>query len=726
MIAPTEQLRRLPTGSARRQRGAAALMAMLFLSIFATLAVAMVGMSSINMQSASNLADVERARAVAESGLRWQAQRFIRMTRPRTTIGNITPAVADSLWPSIKTAIRNDYALMSLAAERAAPVDNGDSITAPEIALDAARTERFRITVEQDPSDNRYLIVTSTGTFRDSSRSVSMRFQIDKKVKYAVVGRVPIQLGRNTIVEGPVGMGTANKFPPILMLSDFTHFDSTLATRISQWNTFLQGKSFYNGVQVRNHEGYDNRINVNNPMEYQLATAAGFTDTNGDSYIDEYDLFLARFDSDNDKRITRSEFTNPSTGQLYDQQFFTAIDSIGAPLYDGDVVRAGYLDGVIDNFDGYAKLRGSIALATTESAWTNHINTNRPAGYNDINDYIQGVTATTDPTTVPVKFGADATDIFDLAPSNFEECANAFRGRAGTAAGATIRSGSLIANATLTAADANAGTTTERTPLGSTSYQATYLRPVFRNMTFRNIVIPKGLNALFDNCTFEGVTFVEGERDITRSNNTVSTSSSDGMSWAQRRIAGDTFSKDKVLRGSGQTPSSGQTTTQGSTKGNNLRFNNSTFRGPIAGNYATAYTHFANSWEFTGATMFDNQVDQTATIVSPQVNIEMGSFTDPSKAPSTLIGVVVAGNIDIRGSSSVDGSIIITGDGAGNTTLAYFGASDGDTSVVANPEGGFGRLNIRYNPTRTLPDGINIPIDILPIPATYSESVHLD
>ena len=55
--------------------------------------------------------------------------------------------------------------------------------------------------------------------------------------------------------------------------------------------------------------------------------------------------------------------------------------------------------------------------------------------------------------------------------------------------------------------------------------------------------------------------------------------------------------------------------------------------------------------------MFNNQVDDTATIVSPQVNIEMGSFTNPNNAPSTLVGVVVAGNIDIRGTSSVDGSI---------------------------------------------------------------------
>jgi hypothetical protein len=37
------------------------------------------------------------------------------------------------------------------------------------------------------------------------------------------------------------------------------------------------------------------------------------------------------------------------------------------------------------------------------------------------------------------------------------------------------------------------------------------------------------------------------------------------------------------------------------------------------------------------------------------------------------------------------------------------------------PEGGYGRLNIRYNPTRALPDGINIAIDILPDTNTYAE-----
>ena len=83
--------------------------------------------------------------------------------------------------------------------------------------------------------------------------------------------------------------------------------------------------------------------------------------------------------------------------------------------------------------------------------------------------------------------------------------------------------------------------------------------------------------------------------------------------------------------------------------------------------------------------------------------------------------MVVAGNIDIRGTSSVDGSIIVTGDGAGNTTLGYFGPSDSDTNPTAMPEGGYGRLNIRYNPTRALPDGINISVDMTPQTTTYTE-----
>jgi len=698
----------------RSRRGAAAVLAMLFLTMFTTLALAMYSSSTLNVQSAHNLSDVDRARGSAESGLRWMQYRFLKMTRPKTTIGNIDADAAEGLWPALTASIQSDFNALLTSTERTVTA-NGSTLTTASVRVDDS-SAAFSLRIQQhpfnlaDPLDARFVRVTSTGTYRGSSRSMSMDFKIDKKVKFAVVGKVPIQIGRNTILEGPVAMATPSKYPPILQLTDFRHLNSTLATQIDQWGAFLKA----------NHSGFDNRVSINNESEYALAVANGFDDHNADGAIDDYDLFLNRFDANNDRAISTAEFINPSTGQSYDYNLFTAIDSLGGPLTVDEADRDGYEDGIIDNRDAYAKIEGQIVIAASSSAWTSNL-----AGQGKvIQDMIQGPVIPIDPTAPPVRFSATSVnDIFDLSPLNFEACAQGFQDRSGSSAGTPSVTPSVIANTTLSAANANGGNVTERTPLGSVSYQATYKRPKFQNMTLRNVIIPKGLNALFDNCTFEGVTFVTGERDITTSGGSVSTSSTEGMNWSKRRISGDTsFTKDKVLLGSGST-TSGQMITHGSQKGNNVRFNNCTFKGPLAGNYATAYTHFSNSWEFTGATLFDNQADNTATIVSPQVNIEMGSFTNPTGAPSTLVGVVVAGNIDIRGTSIVDGSIIVTGDGAGNTTLGYFGPSDADTNPSAMPEGGYGKLIIRYNPNRALPDGINVAIDVLADTTTYREGL---
>jgi len=41
----------------------------------------------------------------------------------------------------------------------------------------------------------------------------------------------------------------------------------------------------------------------------------------------------------------------------------------------------------------------------------------------------------------------------------------------------------------------------------------------------------------------------------------------------------------------------------------------------------------------------------------------------------------VAGNIDVRGTANVDGSLLVTGLGATNTTLGYFGSTDQGQAV---------------------------------------------
>jgi Tfp pilus assembly protein PilX len=685
-----------------RRRGAVAVIAMIYLTLLATLALAMYAMSSINVETANNLDSAENARTIAESGLRWMQYRFVNMTRPKTTIGNITSSVANSLWPAIRTAITNDLAGMLNASERPVTFANNVLKTSP-IAVDDTAA-RFVISITQDPADARYLIVTSTGTYRGATRSVSMSFKIDKKINYAVAGKVPIQLGRNVMVEGSVVMTTTVKpsnQPPVLAISDFKNINSDITPQITAFQNLL--KSAYSG--------YDNRIPTSDADLCATAAAAGFTDRNGDGFIDEYDVFLKVFDKNTDRIVTASEFTNPSTGKLYDDNLMTTIDTLGAPLSSTDPTRAGYNDGQIDNRDGYAKVSGQVLITETLDS----LKTRLAAAGKSFEDVVQGPIIPPNAGDAPVVFGYTAPDVSQLAPANFNT--NSFRSQTGPEYGSTTKTSTVITNAVLSVSDANGGTAIERTPYGSTSYQATYSRPVFRNMTFKNCRIPKGLNALFDNCKFQGVTYVETEPNVTNSSGQTTTSASDGMTWSQKMKSGS-FSSSTTLT---------STNSWGYVRGNNLRFNNCDIEGPIAsggtaGEAPSAYTHFANSWEFTGSTVFNNQADQTATIVCPQTNIEMGSFTNPSQAPSTLIGVVVAGNIDIRGTSVVDGSIIITGDGAGNTTLGWFGPSDGDTNPSSPmPEGGWGKINIRCNPNRALPDGINIPIEILPVTDSYEE-----
>lgn len=768
----------------RGRRGVTALIAMLFLLLITTLTLAMFHVAAGNVQTSANYSDLVKAQAAAESGLRWTSFRFATMPRPREMSGTITPAIAADIWSrpgGLRAQLETNFTQVRDQAN--APIGvtvASDTVLVTSPIPTDIQGATFTMTVRQlgpaDGYDARFLRVIATGYYRKAVRSVSMDFEIEKRAKFAVVGKVPLQFGRNTVVEGPVGMTTATKFPPVLILSDFTHFHAGLKSKVEAFQAYLKGTTTVDGKPVKNHFGYDGRISVNNASEYQLATSKGYQDVNGDAYIDEYDLFVAQFDSNRDGGITKSEFTNPTTGQLYDENLFAAMDSLSPPQFnedkngngfldfgedfngngvlDADPVRLGYKDGVVDNRDGYSKFTGQLTLAATANAWQSKL----PSG-KVINDYIGGGVAPAATGESPIKFGAAGNDLLDLDPANFEQASLAFKNKTGAAAGPTVRTAGRIENTVLTAADvaysipytkvtaaggttlkvgesyptttfnsANAAATAagkapatgggagatavEKVPYGSTSYQATYRRPVFYGVNFKNVQIPKGINALFYDCKFLGVTFVEVERNITNSGGSVTYNPGEAMQWSQKMKSGS-FSKDTALTAANS---------YGFEKGNNLRFHNSVFEGPIASNYATAYTHFTNSWEFTGATMFDNKVDQTATLVAPQTNIEMGSFTDPKAAPSTLVGVVVAGNIDIRGTSVVDGSIIVTGDGAGNTTLGYFGPSDGDTNPVALPEtGGYGGLSIHYNPYRTLPDGINLPIGVRAMVETYRE-----
>jgi hypothetical protein len=700
-----------------QRRGSSLLMALMYVTLFGALAASMTMFTTSTLEITAANDRATRAYAAAESGMAFLNLQLKQLAKPITAQGVIDPTLARTLFsgtggiaPKLATQINGTTNLQGRTV-----LWNASMISIPPIKMNSAFDDSsFCLQIVQDAATPTLLHVTSTGRCTGVMRSVTMDLTMEKRLKYAIYSNVAIQIGKNAVVEGDV-VSTLTGFakgPPVWTLTDFRALSNqaNLNDDLVNFRGYVKGKD----------PAFDNRLDVRTAAAANAAAAQGFYDRNADGFIEDWDLFLNRIDSNGDKAISTGEFTDPLTGKPYDAELFALIDTLSPPLTAGGTPRAGYNDGLLDVRDAYAKVKGNVKVGVSQAAWdawAKDTSSSGGAKYGvGFGEQFQGPVISSDPTVPPVEFAIDQTDVPTITPAAFDTAE--YAAASGTNAGAT--SGSVasgyLKNATLTAAMANGGTVTEGTPFGSTSIQATYKRPVFNNVTFENITIPKGLNAKFTNCTFKGCTYVDMTTNITNSGGQTTTNPNDGMTWSQKMVTGS-FSSTTALTASNS---------YGFQKGNNLRFDGCTFNGPIACANPTAYTHFTNSWEFTGATKFDNQVDPTATVLAPNTNIEMGSFSDPNSAPSTLVGVVVAGNIDIRGRSVVDGSIIVTGNGATNTTLAYFGASDGSNDPNAMPEGGYGRLYMRYNPSRSMPNGISIPISLTPNPTTYATAAAMD
>jgi hypothetical protein len=306
----------------------------------------------------------------------------------------------------------------------------------------------------------------------------------------------------------------------------------------------------------------------------------------------------------------------------------------------------------------------------------------------------------------------------------------------------------------------------EETPLGSRAAYDWYQRPIYRNMSFENCMIPLGTNALFEDCTFLGVTYIETDPQC------------EDINW---NYAGAMAQIE--LDGGGYTyePRFGELTTQHPIAGeltdskpysNNTRFEGCTFLGSLAGDTPGEYTHWRNKTQFTGPTRFfvdpldpdlalqsdgaelrlkleslpAEQLSEMArsSIMMPGWSVDVGSFTNEvagnlDDSPRVdLRGIIVAGILDIRGTASVRGTLLMTfrpvsGEGplyydgqpdAFNTTIGFFGPLDGDGEGVDPSSAsfeGFGEIILAYDPLVQLPDGIPWPILAEPIATTYQE-----
>lgn len=167
------------------RRGVASVLAMLYLVLFATLAVGFAEASGLNSQVARNERNLAQARASSDAGLAFARYCLGAMTLPMgTNNSNLLSNVATQLGNQLNNT--SDMGGTGCAVA----VTGGTTIYLPSqtgwIAADSSSQGKFRITITQNGS---ILIVTSQGSAPDGSviRGEQLQFQAGPK-PYALIG----------------------------------------------------------------------------------------------------------------------------------------------------------------------------------------------------------------------------------------------------------------------------------------------------------------------------------------------------------------------------------------------------------------------------------------------------------------------------------------------------------------------------------------------------------
>lgn len=748
----------------QHERGIVAVIAMMFLVVFSSLAAAMAIVSQGNLQTAASYQRVNRALAAAETGMNFTIYRLNQIANNINIVqGEIDETLANTIWPQVRDQLITEFNSESHSLGNAQ--FNDDTLIMGDIPIGTAgNAPRFQVTLirhtivgenydaqrykvhpyneiddnkftsnsqpvsSTNPIDGRWIRVKVTGKDQGYERTIQMDFRLDKKIRFALLSRSRIMIGRNVMIRGTIGSKyTYTEYQhghPIHLRDNFRGLDPEL----DSWLDVLRDYMKLNDING------DNRVEVSDSRESAgLGNPESF-DVNGDGFVDYYDMFVTKFDQNLDGQLSISEFTD-TDGHVIDNQLWQLMNEVKYPAgteFDWDNLRVKYpgkawIDATSDmqtlnNEDGYAKIHGEVILKSSRQDWEDG------AANGDFRKYFED-SISPDAGTDPLVFNADEDQLasFDAGSFNMSTYkAMASGDFANQAASATANDGSQP-----TAYIPPSFATREAVPYNSPHPYDYYERPVYENMVFTDVTIPKGTNALFVNCKFVGVTFIDTEVDNGDPNfnfaGMINENGTKKYTGINANVGGTIVTDTKPF-------------------GNNIRFHDCKFEGMVASTSPDSFTHVRNKVQFTGTTKFDlnsnnlnttqKQMFKKSTLLMPQYSVEMGTFVNPGSTLENvqLDGTIVAGVFDIRGNATIDGSIITTfepepgtgplsygGTPAGfNTTFGYFESEAGDGESEL-PTLGRGKIIIRYDPDRGLPDGILGPIEVRADPDTWFE-----
>jgi len=774
-----------------RNTGAAAVLAMMFLVIFGSLAAAMAIVSQGNLHAADSQLKVNRALSAAETGMNLIAYRLEQAAlQVRTADGVIVGGPdgnAQALWDQTADLVRDQFAGQfhnlsepfidpTTASLHIGPIALGAGQPTFEAVLtphplpeedytssryDTGAYDTLLRSHAEDYHDKAYHLLTAAEIAEARAawtpdealvrcrviaadgpagnrifRAIEMDYKIDKKIRFAILSGSRVMIGRNVIIEGDIGSRFLETHlengHPVQMESDFYGLDPE--TGDEGLDAQLEALV---GTLITNDTDGDNRLALENSVEVAGIDDPEALDTNADGYIDDWDFFLGRFSSstnpDGSPRVTALDMENKGVPAVLADQLLEMIDTFGDPT------REGFNDGLIDDRDRYAKIRGEVYIKADLSGWLNGAADPDDSGDGAYQDYFQGPIHP-DFGDDPLTFQTDATDAFTFTPddfdvSNFRNMATGdFESQSDPVWQESY--GHQVDDEQPVRYTAPGAATREGVPFGSPYPYDFYERPVYENMTFTDVTIPKGTNALFRNCHFIGVTFIETETHNTDPEYIYAGMQEEDGSLrfpdAEATVGADEVGDTKTIS-------------------NNLRFEDCTFEGAIVSDAPQQFTHTRNKIAFTGRTKFldmrdpvatpdfshqERQLFMRSTILAPHYSVELGTFVNPNDTDEqvNLSGTIVAGLIDMRGRVEVNGTLLTTfepksgespvvGDTSPqfNTTLGYFSSAAGDLEAEL-PGDGLGVIQVRYDPTLPLPDGLDGPIEVRPLRASYLET----
>ncbi len=200
-------------------------------------------------------------------------------------------------------------------------------------------------------------------------------------------------------------------------------------------------------------------------------------------------------------------------------------------------------------------------------------------------------------------------------------------------------------------------------------------RHVYEDQTFANVRLPDNRNALFRNCTFEEILYIDCYKSA-------------------------------------------------SSYYNNVRFENCTFNGIIVTDTPQSLKWQANCLYFTGEANFNNQSSiQEATILAPHFNVDLGNTNPEQNDNNVLTGAIVGGIVDVRGNAKINGTIISMCDTTqwSSGYVTNIGATLDDGGSETTELGDIGIIEIEPDKEKMLPSGITSPIVIKTLSETYTE-----